>query len=96
MNRGWPNSTAWPFSAMTLVMVPALSASISFMIFMASMMHTDWPFLTTLPMSTSGLAAVAATPRGGGDTGVGEDGDAGGPGEADSERDPADPAQEHT
>ncbi len=37
-------------------MVPALSASISFRIFMASMMQTVSPSFTTLPISTNALA----------------------------------------
>jgi hypothetical protein len=42
--------------ASTLVIVPAWPASISFMIFIASMMHTGSLALTTLPTSASGLA----------------------------------------
>jgi hypothetical protein len=36
--------------------VPPRSASISFMIFMASMMHTGSPAFTVLPTSTNALA----------------------------------------
>ncbi len=39
-NSGWPNSTGWPFSVMIDFTTPALSASISFMSFIASMMHS--------------------------------------------------------
>ena len=38
------------------MIVPALSASISFMIFIASMMQIGSPSLTSLPTSTNGLA----------------------------------------
>jgi len=40
------------------LMTPALSDSISFIIFMASMMHRVSPTLTWLPTSTKGFASV--------------------------------------
>ena len=55
-NSGWPYSTAWPFSARIRVTVPDLSASISFKIFMASIMHSVSPSLTWSPTSMKGLA----------------------------------------
>ena len=55
MNSACPNSTAWPFSAQMRVTVPDLSASISFMIFMASMMQIGSPSFTWLPSSTKAL-----------------------------------------
>ncbi len=39
----WPYSTGWPFSASTPTISPPISASISFISFMASMMQTTWP-----------------------------------------------------
>ena len=54
--KGWPYSTAWPFSQSTRVTVPDLSASISLRIFMASMMQMVSPSCTTLPTSTNDLA----------------------------------------
>ena len=48
-NSAWPNSTAWPFSQSTCVTVPVTVASISFMIFIASMMHTGSPSFTAAP-----------------------------------------------
>ena len=41
------------------VMRPATLASISFMSFMASMMHRTWPSLTTSPSCTKGAASGA-------------------------------------
>ena len=51
MNSGWPNSTAWPSSHRMRVTVPELSASISFMIFIASMMQIGSPSFTGAPSS---------------------------------------------
>ena len=45
MNSGWPNSTGSPFLARIAVTRPALSDSIWFIIFMASMMQRIWPTL---------------------------------------------------
>ena len=56
MNKACPNSTAWPFSHSMRVTVPDLSASISFMIFIASMMQIGSPSFTSLPISTSAFA----------------------------------------
>ena len=38
----WPNSTGWPFSTRMLFTVPDTSASISFISFIASTMHSVW------------------------------------------------------
>ncbi len=56
MNSGWPNSTAWPFSHSMRLTMPEPSASISFMIFMASMMQIGCPSLIESPISTNGFA----------------------------------------
>jgi len=42
--------------AMTEAMRPARSASIWFIIFMASMMHRTWPTVISSPISTKGFA----------------------------------------
>ena len=55
-NKGCPNSTAWPFSQRISLTVPAVSASISFMIFIASMMQIGSPSLIASPTSANGLA----------------------------------------
>src|SRR5215472_9082311 len=55
--RGWPYSTACAFSQRILTMRPATSASISFIIFIASMIHSVWPLRTALPSSTYGGAS---------------------------------------
>ena len=54
--RGWPNSTGSPLRAMMDVMRPARSASIWFIIFMASMMQSTCPTFTSSPISTKALA----------------------------------------
>ena len=54
---GWPNSTGWPFSTRIALIVPAASASISFISFIASMMQSVSPSLTALPTSTKGCAS---------------------------------------
>jgi hypothetical protein len=59
MNNGWPNSTGSPFLARIDVTRPALSDSIWFIIFMASMMHRICPTLISWPISTKGLAPGA-------------------------------------
>jgi len=56
MKSGWPNSTGSPFLASIAVIRPALSDSIWFIIFMASMMHKIWPILISLPISTKDFA----------------------------------------
>ncbi len=56
MNRGSPYSTGWPSVTRMALTVPARSASISFISFMASMMHRVSPTLTWLPTSTKFLA----------------------------------------
>ncbi len=53
---GWPNSTGSPLRAMTEVTLPALSDSIWFIIFMASMMHRTWPTLISSPISMNAFA----------------------------------------
>ncbi len=55
MNSGWPYSTGWPFSTRIALIMPAASASISFISFIASMMQTVSPALTFWPTSTNGL-----------------------------------------
>ena len=50
--RGWSNSTGSPFSTSTASIVPETSASIWFIIFMASTIHSTSPALTVLPTST--------------------------------------------
>jgi hypothetical protein len=62
-NSGWPYSTAWPFSPRIWVMVPVLSASISFRIFMASMMQMVSPSLTALAHVDKRLGAGAGDRR---------------------------------
>src|SRR3989344_5131124 len=57
MNRASPYSTGWPFSLRMALTTPTLSDSISFIIFMASMMHKVSPTLTWLPISTKGAAS---------------------------------------
>src|SRR6185437_1029651 len=52
---GWPNSTGSPFRAMMEVTLPALSDSIWFIIFIASMMHRTWPTLISSPISMKAL-----------------------------------------
>ena len=56
MNNGWPNSTGSPFFTRIAVTRPALSDSIWFIIFMASMMQSVSPTFTSLPISTKGFA----------------------------------------
>ena len=58
-NSGWPNSTGSPFLARIAVTRPALSDSIWFIIFIASMMQSIWPTLISMPISTKGLAPGA-------------------------------------
>ena len=62
MNKGWPNSTGSPLSAMMATMVPAASLSIWFIIFIASMMHSVSPTSTLLPICTKGFAPGAGAP----------------------------------
>src|SRR5579883_557105 len=52
LNKGCPNSTGLAFSTMTWVMTPLASALISFITFMASMMHTTVSGFTSVPTST--------------------------------------------
>src|SRR5450631_665351 len=56
MNSGWPNSTGSPFLVSIAVTLPALSDSIWFIIFIASMMHRICPTLISIPISTNGAA----------------------------------------
>src|SRR5215467_2514234 len=55
-NRGCPNSTGCAFSTKILTTRPATLDSISFISFIASMMHRIWPSLTTSPSLTYGSA----------------------------------------
>jgi hypothetical protein len=57
MNSGWPYSTGWPFSTrICLDRARRLVASISFMIFIASMMQIVSPSLTGCRLRRTGLA----------------------------------------
>ena len=51
-NRAWPNSTGSPFLASAATTLPATSASIWFIIFMASMMQSVSPAWTWSPIFT--------------------------------------------
>ena len=51
--RTWPNWTGLPFSATTSAITPFISALISFMTFIASMMQTTLSSVTSLPTSTN-------------------------------------------
>ena len=46
----------WSPISTTSFTTPATSDSISFMIFIASMMHSTWPLATRVPTDTNGLA----------------------------------------
>ncbi len=59
MNRGWPNSTGSPLLIRTARTRPAISDSIWFIIFMASMTHSTWPASIWSPSSTKGFAPGA-------------------------------------
>src|SRR5436190_22393474 len=48
-----PYSTGWPFSTRILTISPATSDSISFISFIASMMHTTDPFSIKSPIETN-------------------------------------------
>src|ERR1700753_1611248 len=61
-NSGWPNSTGSPLRAMMEVTLPALSASIWFIIFIASMMHRTCPILISSPISMNGFAPGDGAP----------------------------------
>src|SRR6187455_958841 len=52
-----PNSTLLPFSTSTSRIVPEASLSISFISFIASMMHRAWPSFTLVPTSTKFFAS---------------------------------------
>ena len=54
--RTWPYSTGCASSTQTSRMTPVISASISFMIFIASMMQTVCPELTRVPTLAYGSA----------------------------------------
>ena len=56
-NKGWLNSTTWPLPTQISATVPSTSAGISFISFMASMMHRVSPFFTWSPTSTKGRAS---------------------------------------
>src|SRR5262249_61432018 len=51
---GWPYSTGWPLVASRFTTSPQTSDSISFISFMASIMHSTWPACTTSPGFTKG------------------------------------------
>ena len=48
-NSGWPNSTGWPLAAITLDHFARHVLSISFISFMASTMHSTWPYFHLSP-----------------------------------------------
>ena len=52
VNRGWSYSTGWPFSTRMDSITPLASASMWFIIFIASTMHRMSPFFTVWPIST--------------------------------------------
>ena len=56
ITSGSPNSTGWPFSTRMAVTMPALGAGMWFMVFMASMISSVWPWATRVPTSTKGAA----------------------------------------
>ena len=56
-NKGWLNSTTWPLPTQISATVPSTSAGISFISFMASIMHRVSPFFTWSPTSTKGRAS---------------------------------------
>src|SRR6266581_2640990 len=56
-NSTWPNCTGLPFSANTSAMTPLVSALISFITFIASMIQTTESSLTVFPTSTYGAAS---------------------------------------
>ena len=56
-NRTWPNSTGSPLVTWIAAMRPATSASIWFIIFIASIMHSVSPTLTSSPTLTNGSAS---------------------------------------
>jgi hypothetical protein len=58
----WPYSTGCASLASISVTTPATSLSISFMIFIASMMQRVWPFDTREPIVTYGFAAGSGAP----------------------------------
>jgi hypothetical protein len=58
--RTCPNCTGLPFSTPTSAMTPFVSALISFITFMASMMQTTVSSVTCAPTSTNGAASGEA------------------------------------
>src|SRR5213078_1092290 len=56
-NSTWPNWTGLPFSATTSAMTPLVSALISFITFIASIMQTTVSSVTVFPTSTKGAAS---------------------------------------
>src|SRR6185369_818705 len=59
-NSASPYTTGRPFSTSLAVMMPATSASISFISFIDSMMHSTWPGSTASPTRTKEGAPGAA------------------------------------
>src|SRR5580693_5804434 len=55
--RAWPNWTGFPLSAMTSAITPFVSALISFITFIASIMQTTVSSVTAFPTSTNGGAS---------------------------------------
>ena len=58
-NRGWPNSTGWPFLTRISVIVPETPAGMSVKTFMASMTQTVVSGRTAEPTETNGGASGA-------------------------------------
>src|SRR5437764_14687397 len=56
----WPNCTGLPFSATISAITPFVSALISFITFIASIIHTTVSSFTSLPTSTNGDASDQA------------------------------------
>src|SRR5579864_1834136 len=54
LNSPCAYSTGWPLLTRRLTISPLTSASISFISFMASMMHSTWPASTVSPAFTNG------------------------------------------
>ena len=56
-NKASPNSTGWPLETNFFSMTPAISASISFINFIDSMMQRTCPAVTLSPVSTNAGAS---------------------------------------
>ena len=56
-SKGWPYSTGWAVLDQMAVMSPALWATMSLKVFIASTSSTFWPAETCVPISTKALAS---------------------------------------